>query len=203
MAGFDSGYTFSGISGSSVNNFSTDIQSISKDYIANTSQLSSSNIVGFDATARAAARNTIGDVLKVSMLSNTDLSRNGTYSVLNTQTTYANIVSYVYQPIEATSYLLIDFFCAYTFNTDASGNDQWSSAISIGGSVISYATQQYYAGSGGGTRSGVLFPLTARYTNSSTATKTINIQLKANNSDDTLYYYGDNGMWLRITEIQR
>jgi hypothetical protein len=53
-------------------------------------------------------------------------------------------------------------------------------------------------------RSGVLFPLTGRYTNSSTSTKQIQIGARRDAADDSITFVNSStSIWLRITEIAR
>ena len=59
-------------------------------------------------------------------------------------------------------------------------------------------------GNGTSGRSGVLFPLMGRYTNSSTSAKQIQVGARRDSADDSITI--DNSatsMWLRITEVAR
>jgi hypothetical protein len=200
MPGFDSGYVFTNIiTGSGITNFNSDIQTISRDYIATTNQLSSSNITGFSATARAAARNTAGDVLKMVVVPNV-LSQEWTQQS-PTSASPLTIFQYSYTPIDVSSTLLIKFDAQYYIN--GSLNDKYRTNLRVDGTTISTKFQQWFDFGGGGTRSSTMFPISAVYTNSNTTSKIISVQVFQDGSDDWITVYDDGAAVLQITEIKR
>jgi hypothetical protein len=98
--------------------------------------------------------------------------------------------------------------CAkYECTAGASGNDDYLSTLTINGpsgTEIGYSYQRFST-TGGGDRSGVLFPLTGRYTNTSTTTKSICANVRRVTADDNIVF--DNGnqssMTMVVTEIGR
>ena len=83
-------------------------------------------------------------------------------------------------------------------------NDDFYSQITVDGSEIVFSRQIFEIGQSGGTRSGVLFPLFGRYTNSSTSSKTISIKAKRGNTDDNLIIVANSvSGFLRVTEVAR
>ena len=142
---------------------------------------------------------TAGQTIKTTMLNNTDVGF--TSSVTIGSTTYTQIASYSYTPLSSSSYLIIEVFCVYSNN--GSLGDDWYSQITVGGSEITYGHQLWINASGGGTRSGAMFPLMGRYTNSSTSAVNIVINAKRGTSDDNFTFIADDGFWLKITEIAR
>jgi hypothetical protein len=80
------------------------------------------------------------------------------------------------------------------------GNDSYFSRIKVDGSEITYSRQSTVNGN----RTGVLFPLTGRYTNSNTTAKSIVVACRRDSADDSITIVNSSSsMWLRITEIAR
>ena len=73
----------------------------------------------------------------------------------------------------------------------------------VDGSQISYTNQYWNNAQGGGTRSGVIFPIVGKYVNTLTSQKQINIRVQNNTDVDTITIYKDSSCWLKITEIGR
>jgi hypothetical protein len=97
-------------------------------------------------------------------------------------------------------HLVIHYHLASYDFTGGTGNDSYLSRIKVDGTEITYGAQSTV----NGFRTGVLFPLTGRYTNSSTATKTIVVAARRNSADDSITIANSStSMWLRITEIAR
>lgn len=199
---FSSGYTFTNIiTGSGITNFTSDIQTISRAYIATTSQLASTNISDFTTAAQTAgrtgARNTAGDVLKIVVLNNAGTA---VTSVSPTVASPQQILSYVYTPAEAGTTLFIEFNCTYEIGGTLA--DLYRAELRVDGARISNKYQKWNNAAGGGTRSGTILPIAGKYTNSTTASKTITVVVYQDGSDDTFTCYDDDANLLKITEIQ-
>jgi hypothetical protein len=144
-----------------------------------------------------------GSVLKDTMLSNSEL--NVLSTTIAQTTSNVNFVTYNYTPVSSSSYLMIDFHLS-KYVIPGSMDDSYYSILLVDGNEISYGYQAFNDDAGGtNNRSGVLFPLTGRYTNSSTSTKQIQVAARRGSADDSISI--DSGtpqtMWLRITEVAR
>jgi hypothetical protein len=67
-----------------------------------------------------------------------------------------------------------------------SQGDDFRSRITIDGAEITYRDQVWTNGSGGGTRSSVVFPISMVYANSSVSTLTVKVSVARNGADDNL-----------------
>jgi len=115
---------------------------------------------------------------------------------------FTTIATYNYTPISINSYILVEYITSYTVSTG--GNDTFVSRITVANGEITYGSQTWLGTtSGTGTRSGVLFPLMGRFTNSSSSAKTIIVAVKRTIGDATATVLGDDSTWLKITEIGR
>lgn len=158
-----------------------------------------------DVTGNIKASGTIigaaaGSTVKTTMLSSSDLA-SGSSTTVNA-TTFTSIASYSYTPVSNRSYIIIEYYTSYTIG--GYGTDAFGSQIAVGGTTISTGLQNYTSsGAGGGTRSSVLFPLVARYTNASTSAISIAVQVKRTSGDDAITANNDNSTWMKITEIAR
>lgn len=143
-----------------------------------------------------------GQVIKDIMLSNSEVTVVSTTIAPSGSTT--NFVTYNYTPVSSSSYLIVHFHLS-KYQPQGTTDDSWYSQLLVDGSEIAYAWQMVNDnGTGTSGRSGVLFPLTGRYTNSSTSSKQIQVAAKRDAADDSIII--DNtatSMWLRITEIAR
>lgn len=154
-------------------------------------------VITGDVTATGTIRSAAaGQVLNVTML-----PPNATGSVSVSTTAFTNVAQITYTPVSSNSYILIEYITAYTI--PGSNIDEFGSEINVGGSQLTYGYQRFEGAAGGGGRSGTLFPLMARYTNSSTTAITINVNARRISSDDTLTVYRDASSWFKITEIAR
>jgi hypothetical protein len=154
-------------------------------------------VITGDVTATGTIRSAAaGQVLNVTML-----PPNATGSVSVSTTTFTNVAQITYTPVSNNSYILIEYITAYTI--PGSNIDEFGSEINVGGSQLTYGYQRFEGAAGGGGRSGTLFPLMARYTNSSTSAITINVNARRISSDDTMTVYRDASSWFKITEIAR
>jgi len=142
-----------------------------------------------------------GQVINVSMFSNTDLAQNATITVSATAT--VNIFSIDFTPKYSNSYLIIEYQTNYSLA--GNGDDAAFGFLKVNDVRISQTYQKWVAttAGGGGTRSGVLFPLIGRYTNANTTTKTIDVDLYNGTVGDPITVSSDISTWLKITEIGR
>jgi hypothetical protein len=144
-----------------------------------------------------------GQVIKDTMLSNNEISVLAT--TVATSTSDTDFISYSYTPVSATSYLIIHVHvAAYSAASDSggAGTDSYFSRIKVGGNEITYSRQM--TKSTETFRTGVLFPLTGRYTNSDTTAKTITIAVRRDSADDSITITNSvTALWMRITEIAR
>jgi hypothetical protein len=139
-----------------------------------------------------------GQVINDIMLSNTEVTISTT--TIATSASDTDFLRYDYTPLSSTSYLVIHYHLASYDFTGGTGNDSYLSRIKVDGTEITYGAQSTV----NGFRTGVLFPLTGRYTNSSTAIKTIVVAARRNSADDSITIANSStSMWLRITEIGR
>ena len=118
-------------------------------------------------------------------------------------TSYVTIAEITYTPKSSSSFLWIEFDAHYDFN-GGSAVDDFFSRITVGGSTIMEKNQIFIFASGGGTRSGVIFPISGRYTNTSTSGIAITVQARRGTADDNLRVYGSaTSGYMRIQEIGR
>jgi hypothetical protein len=139
-----------------------------------------------------------GQVINDIILSNTEVTVSTT--TIATSNSDTDFVTYSYTPLSSTSYLVIHYHLANYDFSSGTGNDSYISRIKVDGGEITYSTQSTVNGN----RSGVLFPLMGRYTNSSTGAKSIVVACRRNSADDNITITNSStSMWLRITEIAR
>jgi len=139
-----------------------------------------------------------GQIIKDTILSNTEVTISTT--TIATSTSDTDFLTYSYTPVSSNSYLIIHYHLANYDFSGGTGNDSYISRIKVDGSEITYSTQSTVNGN----RSPVLFPLMGRYTNSSTAAKSIVVACRRNSADDSITITDSaTSMWLRITEIAR
>jgi hypothetical protein len=82
------------------------------------------------------------------------------------------------------------------------GSDSYFSRIKIDGNEIVYSKQATVASNS--FRTGTLFPLIGRYTNSNTAAKAITVGVRRDSADDSITIVNSaTALWMRITEIAR
>ena len=140
-----------------------------------------------------------GEIIKMTVLVGADLTGGSTTTISTSSDT--DVASYSYTPVSSNSYLVIDFITRYTVVGGAA--DDFVSRIAVDGAEQSYNNQVWINGAGGGTRSGTLFPLMARYTNSNTTAKTISVTVRRGTTDDNATVYKDTTTVMKITEIGR
>jgi hypothetical protein len=144
-----------------------------------------------------------GQIIKDTMLNNSEFTVNNT--TVATSTTDTTLLTYSYTPTSSSSYLIIHVHVAdyrAASDTGGAGTDSYFSRIKVDDAEIVYARQM--TRSGEGFRTGSLFPLTGRYTNSSTAAKTITVGVRRDSADDSITVTSSTtALTLRITEIAR
>lgn len=143
----------------------------------------------------------VGEVINTRVYNNSDLSMSATTTI--NSTTYTNIATITYTPKSSTSHLWIEFDAHYDFSNGTT-TDDFFSRITVGGSAIVEKNQIMVGQVGGGTRSGTIFPISGRYTNSSTSGIAITVQAKWGSADDAIRVYGSSTSgYMRIQEIGR
>jgi len=95
-----------------------------------------------------------------------------------------DFASVSYTPVSATSKLLIEYHAAYTISSGMVSS--WRSKLVIDGDQITWRDQTPVTSEGGGTRSGVLFPISMVYTNSNITARTIKAQAARLDAEGTL-----------------
>jgi hypothetical protein len=115
-----------------------------------------------------------GQILNIKILPYNDIGQAASTAI--SSASYQTIASYSYTPSSNNSYLIVEYYSTYSVN--GTNGDSFGSHMSVNGSEISLGYQLWTNSSGGGDRSGVLFPLMGRYTNSSLSSKTILIEAK-------------------------
>jgi hypothetical protein len=125
---------------------------------------------------------------------------NLTPTVINSGS-YTTIASYSYSPIYSNSDIIVEY--ASVYNVGGGLGDAFRTRIAIGATEITFGRQIWTNGAGGGTRSGTLFPLIGKYTNTDLTAKTFVVSGKQDGSDDIVTVYNDAGTWMRITELLR
>lgn len=143
-----------------------------------------------------------GSVLKDTMLDNSEVTVVSTTA--GATGSMVNFITYSYTPVSSSSYLIVHIHIS-KYTMAGTTDDSWYSQINVDGSEIAYGWQMVNDnGTGTSGRSGVLFPLTGRYTNSNTTAKTIGIAARRDAADDSITIDNSStAIWLRITEVAR
>lgn len=145
---------------------------------------------------------TPGQVIKDTMLSNSEITVLAT--TVATSSSDTDFVSYSYTPVSSSSYLIIHMHVASydALTTSGTGIDSYISRIKVDGNEITWSKQ--YTRDSYTFRTGVLFPLIGRYTNSSTSAKSITVGVRRDSADDNITIVNNaTSLWMRITEIAR
>ncbi|CAB4143694.1 hypothetical protein UFOVP450_201 [uncultured Caudovirales phage] len=162
-----------------------------------TMNLHSGNIITAGAISPSAW--SAGQTIQTKLFSASDLSFTTNYT--NATNTYSTIVSSTFTPLSATSYIFFEVYAMYDIN--GGGDDSFFSQITWDGNEIGLQRQLWANGAGGGTRSGTLFPLAGRVTNSSLTGYTWAVRARRDSSDDTITVYPNVGFYVKITEVGR
>lgn len=134
-----------------------------------------------------------GEVVKVS------LHTFAADEVTNSSETYTDFATVTYNPVLESSLILVEYHATYAVN--GGGNDSFRSKITVNGDEITWRNQLWVESEGGGTRSGVLFPISMVYDNSEEyASLEIKVSASRDGSDDTLTVNSNNS-YLKITEV--
>lgn len=136
---------------------------------------------------------TPGTVLNMVMV-----SPNGSGDIDVTSTSYKNIASTTYTRVSTNSTLFIEYYTNYDIS--GSNEDSWASRITAGGIEIVDGYQNFRNAQGGGGRSGVLWPLSGKYTGTDNPV-VIFAQARRKTSDDTGTFRRDGSSWFKITEV--
>ena len=122
-------------------------------------------------------------------------------NVLNDSQEYVILANVSYTPVSNNSSLLIEYHTPYTVSGNSVGiPDVFASQITVEDIQITFRTHFYALGNGGGTRSGVLFPISMIYNN--TVATALSIKASAaqvTGSNDTLTV-NTNSAYLTISE---
>ena len=143
-----------------------------------------------------------GQVINDIVLANSEVTISTT--TVATSTSDTDFLSYSYTPLSNSSYLIIHVHVAAYSALEATGGgtDSYFSRIKVGGTEITYSRQ--YTRSGDSFRTGALFPLTGRYTNSDITAKPITVGVRRDSADDNITIVNSaTALWMRITEIAR
>jgi len=162
-----------------------------------------------------------GQIVQDTMLINSDMTQlqwnngGGIGNYMAVDSFNREFCYYSYTPLSSSSYIVVHFHLAKFYNAPtASGNDAWFSQLKVApqstyarngngegnGSEIGYSWQNTVNGN----RSGVLFPLDGRYTNSDTTAKVISVSCRRDTADDYITYdWSSTSVFMRITEIAR
>lgn len=112
----------------------------------------------------------------------------------------ATTLSASYTPVSTSSYLLIEVDASY--NIGGASADAWQCRLVVAGALQRSKRQQWGVAGGGGTRGSTALPISGRYTNTTTAAKTIQAFLERVSGDDTGALNGTDRI-IKVTEIQR
>jgi hypothetical protein len=136
------------------------------------------------------------------MLSNTEMTVVST--TIAATNSNVDFITYSYTPVSSSSYLFVHFHCS-KYVPSGTTDDSWFSVLKVAGSEIAYGWQKVNNdGDGTSGRSGVLFPLTGRYTNTSTSAVTVAVAARRDSADDSIGIdNSETALWLRITEVAR
>lgn len=183
-----------------LNNIGT-LEVINSAYTSTIATLTNAGNLAVTGTVTAGAY-TAGQVIKDTMLSNSEFTVNAT--TVATSTTDTDFITYSYTPVSSSSYLIIHVHVASyeAAKTGGSGQDSYFSRIKVDGTEITYGTQ--YTRDTYTFRTGTLFPLTGRYTNSNTTAKSITVGVRRDSADDSITIVNSaTALWMRITEVAR
>jgi hypothetical protein len=177
------------------------LEVLNSGYTAVITSLDNSGNLVTAGTIRAAQWDA-GQVIKDTMLDNTQFTVNAT--TVATSNTDTDFITYSYTPVSSSSYLIIHVHVASydALTGSGGGSDSYFSRIKVGGTEITYGRQATVTSNS--SRTGSLFPLIGRYTNSSTAAKTITVGVRRDSADDNITITNSaNALWMRITEVAR
>ena len=106
----------------------------------------------------------------------------------------------------------VEIYITEDSNTDEIGEEKIAqinqvvklmNIVYVDGVSYGESWQWWLNAAGGGTRSSVMFPIVARYTNANTTAKSIVVKVYNHTDADTVTVSGNTSTWLKITEIGR
>jgi hypothetical protein len=177
------------------------IDIVNSAYTATIASLTNAGNLSVSGTVTPGAY-TAGQVIKDTMLSNSDFTVNTT--TVATSTSDTDFITYSYTPVSSSSYLIIHVHVGSyeAAKTGGSGQDSYFSRIKVDGTEITYSAQ--YTRDTYTFRTGALFPLIGRYTNSNTTAKSITVAVRRDSADDSITIVNSaTALWMRITEVAR
>ena len=145
-----------------------------------------------------------GDVIQMRAFKPGDA---GVYAIGTAATSTSNetFFSCSFTPRSTTSYIVAEISAKY--EPAGGGNDSFFSTLTVNGPSGTEMgfSKQVFSSAAGGDRSGVLFPLSGRYTNSSTSPITVCANVRRDSSDDSINfdYTNASSITMTITEIGR
>ena len=121
--------------------------------------------------------------------------------VTNNSQEYVIFTNVSYTPVSNNSSLLIEYHTPYTVSGNSVGTpDVFASQITVEDIQITFRTHFYALGNGGGTRSGVLFPISMIYNNTVATALSIKVSAaQVTGTNDTLTV-NTNSAYLTISE---
>ena len=134
-------------------------------------------------------------------LVNTYVANISTGNLTTSGGTELTIATVNYTPVSSVNVnLFIEFHGDYS--VAGAGTDSFISRLKVDGSTITSRTQSWTNSGGGGTRSGVLFPIAAVYNQTGTSSIAITITVQRASGDDTttVYQSGSDVSAVRISE---
>jgi len=152
----------------------------------------------------------VGETIKSTYLTVIDSETTKPYGSIGTTiltegtetTPWYSIFGSTYTPSSDNSYIVVEFDIYYYIN--AWGNDNYQSRILVNGTTqLSLKYHRNESSDGGGGRSGVLTPITARYTNTSLTDKTFTLEFRRIVGNDAVVIDLTLNSIMKIHEIQR
>ena len=139
---------------------------------------------------------TVGQTINTVFLKPTDMSQN---QVLYTSSgSPYTVAAYSYTPKSNNSKIIVEYGALYSIT--GFNNDEFESRIIDGSTTIARRVQQFTDQTGGGTRSGTIFPISGAITNNALTPHNIIIRLIVA-SDSVQMYGADYDAFMKITEI--
>jgi len=139
---------------------------------------------------------TTGQTINTVFLVPTDMSQNQT--LYTSSGSPHTVASYSYTPKSNNSQIIVEYGALYSIT--GFNNDEFESRILDGSTTIARRVQQFTDQTGGGTRSGTIFPISGAITNNALTPHNIIIRLIVA-SDSVQIYGADYDAFMKITEI--
>jgi hypothetical protein len=142
-----------------------------------------------------------GQIANMQILNRANISQATTITIAPSVTT--SLFSYSYTPKCASSFIVVEYQTKYAFSGSGADNLKAFAIVNDGANnTVGETYQQWFESLGGGTRSGTIFPIVGRYSNTNKTAKTIRVEVQNNTDADTLTITGNDIMtFLKITEI--